>query len=154
MALELLRSSKYYCSPELRMICAQEFCLRISKCNTAGKKNKKHVKKNLLWSQAEERGAACRGCCFSLPLLMNAEVIRLSEEESRWEVWFPLHFICAPQPLPVSPLCFHMPGSHRKQHSMKGKGQARREGHSSFYSPPHQQIHSAVTVTALLPLAV
>lgn len=38
MALELLRSSKYYCSPELRMICVQEICLRISKCNRAGKK--------------------------------------------------------------------------------------------------------------------
>ncbi len=39
MALELLRLSKYYCGPELRMICVQEFCLKISKSYRAGKKN-------------------------------------------------------------------------------------------------------------------
>lgn len=119
-----------------------------------GQERKTYQVKKFLWSRPQECGAVCRGCCFSLPLLMNAEVICLSEEESRGEAWFPLHFICAPQPLPVSPLCFHMLGSHRKQHSMKGKGQGRRESHSSFHSTPKQHIHSSVTVTAGLPLAV
>lgn len=106
--------------------------------NATGQENKKKSSdKNSFGAgqRSTERQAVVVVSLFLL--LMNAEAICLSEEESRWEVWFPLHFICAPQPLSVSPLCFHMLGSLRKQHSMKGKGQGRREGHSSFRSPPH-----------------
>lgn len=108
MALELLRSSKYYSTPELRMICVQEICLRISKCNKAEKKKKTYQIKKFLQSRPQERRAACRGCCFSLPLLMNVEVICLSEEESRGEAWFPLHFyLCPTAPASQPPVLSH-----------------------------------------------
>lgn len=42
--------------------------------------------KKPLWSWGEDGEAARRSCCFPLPLLINAEVMCLSEEESRWEV--------------------------------------------------------------------
>lgn len=73
----------------------KEICLKIF--------FEKEKSKKIPVQASEKQRAVCRGCCFSFPLLMNAEVICLSEEESRGEAWFPLHFICAPQPLPVSP---------------------------------------------------
>lgn len=44
LALELLRSSKCYCCPELRVICAQGICKKISECNINEKKNTDRVK--------------------------------------------------------------------------------------------------------------
>lgn len=94
LALEPLPSSKYYCSLELGTICGFGILLTPIKWEKSCK--------------AEKRGALRRcGGCFPLPLLMNAEVICLSEEESGGEAWFPPHFIWAPQPLSASVLLSH-----------------------------------------------
>ena len=139
MALGLLWSSKYYCNPDLRMISVQEICLRISNCNMAGEKTKTYQVKRF-------GGTACRGCCFSLPLLMNAEVICLSEEESRREAWFPLHFICAPQPLPVSPPVLSHAGVPQEAalHEGQRSGKERKPLVLSFTTKPtNTQRHSS-----------
>lgn len=108
----------------------RNFSRRILNCNHGGEnKNTNVLEKKIVINSALEPGAAVR-VVFPPSSSVNERRGVCLRKRAYGKSDFHSILSVPHSLLAVGPPCFHMPGSHRKQHSTKGKGRGRREGHS------------------------